>query len=684
MMDYDAVAGKFGGESSDIDYDAIAKKFNAKVVNTEPIDAYKETAKNDSVGENLLAGIGGGMYGMYLGAKDIVGQASPEEVQQYKDSMAGLHTTTGGIVGDIIGQAAPMVVGGAGAFALGSKVPAIAGMANSMAGRAGLSAISGGIQGALVPTGEDESRAGNIALGAGVGAISSAVLERGIKALTKAGSKVMQARAAKQALQSPQINIQVDNYLANSGIDLTGLSNEAQKKAREFAALAVTSGAKVNPDEIVRQSVLDSLPVPMQGTKGQLGQQFAQQDNERVLADVPLVGAKLRDTFEQQRGQLGENFDALINQTRGTATSSKEMGAGLQGEALKRYSAAKAATKAAYQEADAVAGDTLGKPSNEIINWLDQNQGFDDVGGLITKAKKLGIISTDDAGNLVAGEAPLKNFYELRKTISAKSVNNGSLAEAKNLVDNTFDAYGGELYGKAAGLRRTQGTTFESGTKAVQDIVKLKAGSTDLKTAPDDVFQRYVISGNRDDLINLKKLVYSGDKDARKAGLQQFENVKKQTLQYLKDASVKDTNGKSNFTIAGLEQAYNRIGKDNLEEILGKGGLKQLDDLVKAANITQKQQPRLASNSATASRLASMAMSIFNILDKVPVVGAAAKPIGNVVVKGAQASNALKNTPMKAITDAQIQKTLASNKVQIPVRTLTSLMTGASLKSGEQ
>jgi hypothetical protein len=345
---------------------------------------------------------------------------------------------------------------------------------------------------------------------------------------------------------------------------------------------------------------------------------------------------------------------------------------------------AKDATKAAYKEADAVAGGTLGKPSNELITWLDQNQGFDDVGGLITKAKKLGIVSTDDAGNLVAGEAPLKNFYELRKTISAKSVNNGSLAEAKSLVDDTFDAYGGELYGKAAGLRRTQGITFESGTKAVQDLVKNKAGSTDLKIAPDDVFQRYVISGNRDDLINLKKLVYSGDKEARQAGLQQFENVKKQTLQYLKDASVKDTNGKSNFTIAGLEQAYNRIGKDNLEEILGKGGLKQLDDLVKAANITQKQQPRLAGNSATASRLASMAMSIFNILEKVPVVGSVSKPIGNTVVKGAQAANAIKNTPMKTITDAQIQKTLASNKVQIPVRTITSLLSGASLKSGEQ
>lgn len=646
------------------------------------LTAYEQVAQDESTLDNVIAGIGGGMYGTYLGAKQLLGQADEQEIQQYKDSMEGLRSTAGGFAGDIIGQSAVMIPAGAGAFAAGAKVsPKIAGLANSIGGRAGLAAVSGGTQGALIPTTEDESKAGNIVGGAMLGAGASGVLDKAAKTMVKVQNRVQQKMMAREMLNNPQVNIQVDNYLQNAGIDLTKLSDEAQKKAKEFAVLAMDSGADVSPLALTNQAVLESLPVPIKGSKGQLGQDFFQQENERVLADIGVLGSGLRDTFEEQKGQLSQNFDELIKGTGGTTQSTKELGEGLQGDVLSRYNAAKESTKQAYKTAEEIAGQNIGRPSAELIDWFNKNRGFDDVKGLITQGKELGLFKTDKSGRLIAQEAPLRNFYQLRKSISTRSQNNGALGEAKSLVDKTFDDYGGDAYKVAASLRRQQGETFESGAKAVQDLALKKATSTDMRTNVENVFNRLAINGTRDDIINVKKLLATGSDVEKKASEQQLNNLKKQTIEYLKDAAVKDNNGKTGFTAAGLEQAYNRIGKENLEEILGKAGLSQLNDLVKAASITQKQQPRIAGNSATAARMANMALSLFNILEKIPVVGTPVKVLGTKTVQATQARNAIKQ-PLEKVSEKMVQKQLTKQAPKI--QTVRSLLTGAGLESGQE
>ena len=49
-------------------------------------DIYTQQAQKQSIGENLLAGIGGGMTGLYLGAKQMLGKATPEEIAQNPSS----------------------------------------------------------------------------------------------------------------------------------------------------------------------------------------------------------------------------------------------------------------------------------------------------------------------------------------------------------------------------------------------------------------------------------------------------------------------------------------------------------------------------------------------------------------------------------------------------------------------
>lgn len=117
------------------------------------LDPYADTAADQSTGQNLLAGIGGGMASLYLGGKQMLGLSSAEEIADHQRAMAGLRTTKAGTAGDFIGQAALTLPA---AFIPG---------ANTMAG----ATLLGGVTGALQPVSPDQSRTQNVALGAAGG-----------------------------------------------------------------------------------------------------------------------------------------------------------------------------------------------------------------------------------------------------------------------------------------------------------------------------------------------------------------------------------------------------------------------------------------------------------------------------------------------------------------------------------
>lgn len=113
-------------------------------------DYYKQTAQDDSILDNTLAGIGGGMMSLYHGTKQALGADNQAEIDEHRKAMEGLRSTGGGFVGDIAGQAVPM-----------AATLAIPG-ANTYTG----AALLGGLTGTAQPTLEGESRLANAAIGA--------------------------------------------------------------------------------------------------------------------------------------------------------------------------------------------------------------------------------------------------------------------------------------------------------------------------------------------------------------------------------------------------------------------------------------------------------------------------------------------------------------------------------------
>lgn len=168
-------------------------------------DAYAKTASGMPWYEQALAGVGGSMVGTYLGAKQLVGQASPEDVAQYQQASEGLRGTTAGMLGEVGGNIAQFAIPGSAAFKGATKIaPTLMsggrGLLAPSAVTAGIGATGGAAQGALIPVGEGQSREENIALGGTIGAIAPAATASIFKGAQALGQPIKEA-FSKEAIR---------------------------------------------------------------------------------------------------------------------------------------------------------------------------------------------------------------------------------------------------------------------------------------------------------------------------------------------------------------------------------------------------------------------------------------------------------------------------------------------------
>lgn len=175
----------------------------------------KQYAPEGGVMEN----IGAGMHNLWEGAKDITGNLSDEELAESRATKQQLaEGTTGGkwlqFAGEVIPTLAiPAGIVGAGARGAVAGGRAVMGIPKAVkaaqAARLGTGAAiaegagAGGAYGALQPTMEDESRLGNVALGATLGGAlpgAAAAARKGYRNFTAGGAKQRVAEAMQDEL----------------------------------------------------------------------------------------------------------------------------------------------------------------------------------------------------------------------------------------------------------------------------------------------------------------------------------------------------------------------------------------------------------------------------------------------------------------------------------------------------
>lgn len=182
---------------------------------TKLVDHYKQTAQDQSPVQNLLAGVGGGVTTLGLGAKQLYAKAADfvdpsqnrnaeveRQIKEHRQAMNGLESTTAGTIGNFAGQAAPL--------ALASMIPGAQGYVGSM--------LIGGGAGALQPTVGDESRLTNTAIGAAGGAAGKWVGD-------KITSKLMGSELRNAARSRSSASASSSGGASSSGASASGSVN---------------------------------------------------------------------------------------------------------------------------------------------------------------------------------------------------------------------------------------------------------------------------------------------------------------------------------------------------------------------------------------------------------------------------------------------------------------------------
>lgn len=233
-------------------------KSNHKVEQPQrQVDPYKQAFSESPPMEKFLIGAGGGMTGLYKGAKQRLGLADQEEIDEYRKSMKPVNESGYGMAGNITGKIAGTIPA---AFIPG---------ANTIAG----ASLVGGGMGLLEPTLKDESVLANTAIGGVGGAIGqklgSEASKQLIKYSTNKASKIAQQKAAdalrnQTLMQSHQAGYVVPPSQAGAGMGsrvLEGLSGKY--KTNQLAGINNQNITNVMAKKAL--GITDDLPITKEG-----------------------------------------------------------------------------------------------------------------------------------------------------------------------------------------------------------------------------------------------------------------------------------------------------------------------------------------------------------------------------------------------------------------------------------
>lgn len=371
-------------------------------------------------------------------------------------------------------------------------------------------------------------------------------------------------------------------------------------------------GAAETGDALQRRVTASELPVPMDLTTGQATRDQQQLQFEGETAKGEL-GQPLREHGAKQNAQLAQNFEALIDSTGAEAPNAIETGRAVVDNGLVPIAAKyKNKYRVLYQLADK-AGE-MEEPVNmqPLADYLNANRsGRSSAPILQTIADELKVQGIGDGaladGSVTAGDASLKVAEAIRKAVNkfAKDTDPNDIrvgSEIKNVIDGITEGAGGAAYKEARAARQRYAQLFEN-NKVVADLLSARRGTADRKVALEDVFNKTVLNGSREDLSMLRRtLQVAGDE----AGAQAWRELQGATLRHLLDKSTEnvasDIRGNPIFSAAKLNAAIRALDANGrLEFVLGKRRAQAVRDVNEIAKAVLTVPPGAlnTSNSAT-------------------------------------------------------------------------------------
>lgn len=455
----------------------------------KPSNPFADAAQEQSGLQNFVAGMGGSMKGLALGAGQRLGMVDQADVDAHNRAMQGLGTTKSGVAGQITGIAVP------------AAATAVIPGANTYTG----AAATGAILGALEPTAKGDSVAVNMLKGGAGGAAGKGLFDLAGKAVTPVWNSVrnalpgVQQTVAANAQEATEAAMQ--KLAQELGPAFQQMSSAEKLALQKKVADAMAQGKALDAAALARKGDFEALGIaPLQGQITRDATAFA---NERNLRSVAGVGEPIMQRLEGQNASLQNIVGGYANGARDTYNAGRDIA-----DALGRFDAAK---KGGVDKLYGMARDELGRasPMDSHAFSTNANLALDrEMLGHYLPGEVRGILN-----GISKGEIPLTvdSAVKIDQVLSAAQRSAGQGSPQALAIGKVRDALNNAPIADNVG--EAAKAAFDKARAAARDrfgvIEKnpaLDAAIND--TVPVDKFvQRFIRGGSVDELRNLRAIL---------------------------------------------------------------------------------------------------------------------------------------------------------------------------------
>jgi hypothetical protein len=342
-------------------------------------------------------------------------------------------------------------------------------------------------------------------------------------------------------------------------------------------------GAAATPEAVTRYQMAKNLRVPIQISKGEATKDFGQQAFEIETAkNYPeTIGKPLLEAKAGRNAAILQNFDAYVDATNKEFFNLRKVGKVVDEALQKSYDKDAGLVRAAYEKAR-VEGAMQDPIDYSPLTAYIQKQ------APTVRAKLspiLDVVDEEIARNDLnkTGAMPINALEDIYKVINENYDFNSPkhFIEMKNIINQITANKGGEAYQTAKKLRTQLANKYEN-SSYVDKLLNTKKGySKDRMIAFEDVFKHSILDGSLDDVRAIGYVL----KKSGKEGLDAFNELKGQTVQYIKDEVTKSTKndilGNPVVSPARLKAIVTELDQDGkLDYLFGKKGAQEIRDLM--------------------------------------------------------------------------------------------------------
>jgi len=332
--------------------------------------------------------------------------------------------------------------------------------------------------------------------------------------------------------------------------------------------------ASTNP-ALIRQERALQQGIPL--TKGEQLQDFGLLKRESDLPkENPVLAKGLTEFKQTQKESILRRFQQMADETGAEYADPEQyrkVGSIVDNALVKEFEAKKLKVDKAYEAAKNSGETKQVVDTTKLDEWLETNKGKA-ISVPEIKSIKADLIALKKATN---GQITINDLEELYKSAGqlGKPGDPSGLfmKQVKGVINDMTEGAGGDLYRAARTQRKELAKDFENNIR-VAKLLGTKGGYADRAIALDDVFSHVVLSGSKEEMQTVTKLLKKGGPQ----GQQAYAELQGQTIQYLKDRLTKNASDELSF--AKLKTAIDTLDReDKLAYMFGKQGRETLVDV---------------------------------------------------------------------------------------------------------